>query len=152
LQESQRIPEAYIEATPRIRDKLQELWRMVSAEAAIPQVAKVLGCSSDCYGGTDFTLALETRRLVAARYVHDVDKEMLARQADESLALAQVEYEFFLFPSPETEEHLLINPLLLRRDYIYRELGDVGIREETLAEMKAMVEGIKVAPAEKAIV
>jgi hypothetical protein len=152
LQESQRIPEAYIEATPRIRDKLQELWRMVSAEAAIPQVAKVLGCSSDCYGGTDFTLALETRRLVAARYVHDVDKVMLARQADESLALAQVEYEFFLFPSLAPEEHLLINPLLLRRDYICQELGDVCIREETLAEIKAMAEEVKVVPVEAAAV
>lgn len=153
LQESERIPEAYIEATPQIRNKLQELWqRLVDPEAAFPQTAKVLECSNDCYGGINFTLALETRRVVTARYVHDVDKDRLASQAEENPALAQVEYEFFLLPSPRPEQHLLINPLLLRRDYAYQELGDVGIREETLADIKAMAEGVKVVLAEEAAV
>jgi len=152
LQESQRIPEDYIKATPKIRENLQKLWQMVNEKPIIPEIAKILSNSSDCYGGTNLTLALETRRVVTICYVHSMDREALAKKAEEgNLALAQKEYEFFLFPPPGREAHLLINHLLLRRDYTYRELGALNIREEVVASIKARIESIEAVPAEESI-
>ena len=151
LQESRQIPEAYINATPEIRENLLKLWRFISESDAIPQIAKVLEFSSDCYGGTEFTLALENRRVVRARYVHDLDKNELARQAERNLALAQKDFEFFLFPSPKPEEHLLINPLLIRRDYTFQELGCIDIHEETLDAIRMVTEETKVMPGEERV-
>ena len=151
LQEDQRIPEAYINSTPKIRANLLNLWRLINENSAIPQVAKVLEYSSDCYGGTEFTLALENKRVVRVRYVYDWDKDRLAYRAEESLALAQKEFEFFIFPSPRSEEHLLINPLLIRRDYIYRELGCIDLREEALNAIKVIIREIEAMPDEEGV-
>lgn len=151
LQESQGIPEAYIDVASKVCEDLQKLWRMVNEDTVIPQTAKILRYSIDCYGGIEFTLGLETQRIVIARYIHEMDSNILAKGAKDSPALAQVEYEFFLFPSPKPEEHMLISPLLLRRTYTFRELGEVGIREEVLAIMKAIEERVKATPIEEKV-
>jgi len=102
----------------------------------IPQIVKILKQSSDCYGGVSFILALETGYLVEAQYVHTVDAKSLAKHAEESLALSQEEYEFFLFPPPRSEQQVLVNPLLLRRDHIPRRLGSIKIRPEFFEQVE----------------
>ena len=144
------VPKAYIGTVPKLCEKLQELSSLCS-ESSVPEIAKIISCSSDCYGGSALTLALETQRMVVARYVHISDKEKLAGQAEKGLAMTQREYEFFVFPSPGPEQHLLINPLLLRRDYTYRELGSVGIRATTIEEEKAIREIAEKAPVEEMV-
>lgn len=151
LRESRHVPEAYAEATPRIRDTLQRLWESIAVEPAVPQVAKVLEISGDCYGGSEITLALETRRIAVARYVHESDQSLLANGVEDGLALAQTEFEFFLFPSPTQEQSLIVNPSLLRREYNSRDLGSVGIKEEILARLREEQEAVKEAPPEEVI-
>ena len=143
-----QVPANYAKAALPIYELLLRLERLTSqlgrrhyaeTEEAIqiPQIVKILKQSGDCYGGVSFTLALETGFLIEAQYVHMADAALLAKHAEESLALSQEEYEFFLFPPSGSEQQVLVNPLLLRRNYTPRHLGSVELRPEFFEQVEA---------------
>ena len=148
--EIENVPEDYIKAAPRIRKLLQNLRRATRLNSSIPQLAKVSVFRQNYYGVFDITLALETKEYITARYVHPVHQKALAADVEESLALTQEEYEFFLIPSPLPDRQTLLNPLLLRR-YNPEQFGWIKVKDEVLIEFEKKQIESKKAPLEERI-
>lgn len=108
------IPAAYQEAIPGVRIAIAGLQ---SSQTLLPGKAKILEYRRDYTGGIELALALEDQRQTTLRYDHEQDAYLISGiellKLSGQLVFASAEQEYFLYPMPSMDEHLVVNALLL---------------------------------------
>ncbi len=115
LLQAKSIPVRYQEAVPKIRWAIEGLLR--SSSPLLPVMTKIVEYRRDFTGAVELLLTTEERRLITLRYDHEGDADSISglKLSDLSgrLMFASQEQEYFLFPPPADDTHLVVNALLL---------------------------------------
>lgn len=103
----------------------------------LPQTAKILSYNQDYKGCLELQLALETQRFAVLRYSHREDAQSIGgikvAELTYQLIYCQDEYEFFLFPPAQPDDHTIMNRFLLARKDKKESYGAVPIKPEAIA-------------------
>lgn len=115
LLQAKTIPLSYKNAIPKIRWAIEEL--LSSSSSFLPAMAKIVEYRRDFTGAVELLLTTEERRLIVLRYDHEDDAQSISglklSDLPGRLVFASQEQEYFLFPPPADDTHLVVNALLL---------------------------------------
>lgn len=135
LVQARTIPLSYREAIPGIREAIEQLLK--SSSPLLPTMTKIVEYRRDFTGAVELLLTTEDRRLITLRYDHEEDAGLISglRLPDlpGQLVFASQEQEYFLFPPPPDDVHLVVNALLLPSERPKEPANPIKIRQPEIA-------------------
>ncbi|MDW8318514.1 MAG: hypothetical protein RMN53_11825 [Anaerolineae bacterium] len=135
LLEAKTIPSRYKDAIPKIHRAIEELLR--SSSRLLPVMVKIVEYRRDFTGAVELVLTTEERRLTVLRYVHEADAASISglklSDLPGRLVFASQEQEYFLFPPPANDVHVVVNALLLPSERPKEPVNSITIRQPQIA-------------------